>query len=181
MTQVFAFFTIASLALADPPAPGNPLFDAFGAVHAYAERQGIDAPNLVAGDLDRHVERIRQQTSVAHQLDERLVDGPQAVLTFWRQDHEPPLDPFEENNLKLYVGRELVRQGWIDAGLRLLAEVDEAYVADPSTLVFYRAACRFQLQRVDAAELSHSARIPLGLLNSVMQRRRSSSSRSRPY
>ncbi len=60
-------------------------------------------------------------------------------------------DTFEQQAVKLWLGRELVRQDRFDEGLAQLADLDPATVLDPAALLFHRAACQHWLLKSDAA------------------------------
>ena len=56
---------------------------------------------------------------------------------------------FEREVVRLWLGRELVRQERFDDGLSLLAGLDPAAVVDPASLLFHTAACQHWLLRTD--------------------------------
>ena len=58
---------------------------------------------------------------------------------------------FEQQAVKLWLGRELVRHDRFDEGLAQLADLDPATVLDPAALLFHRAACQHWLLESDAA------------------------------
>jgi len=58
---------------------------------------------------------------------------------------------FEQQAVKLWLGRELVRHDRFDEGLAQLANLDPATVLDPAALLFHRAACQHWLLESDAA------------------------------
>jgi hypothetical protein len=53
--------------------------------------------------------------------------------------------------VKLWLGREFVRQDRFDDGLAVLADLDVATAIDPAALLFNRAACQHWLLEADAA------------------------------
>lgn len=62
---------------------------------------------------------------------------------------EPSTDDFERGVVRLWLGRELVRQERFDDGLAVLAGLDPATVVDPASLLFDTAACQHWLLRAD--------------------------------
>ena len=58
---------------------------------------------------------------------------------------------FQRESVKLWLGREFVRQDRFDAGLAVLADLDVATAVDPAALLFNRAACQHWLLEADAA------------------------------
>lgn len=52
-------------------------------------------------------------------------------------------------NVMLFVGREMAQAQLYDEALRILSGIDLASVADPSTLLFYRALCHHHLLQKD--------------------------------
>ena len=63
----------------------------------------------------------------------------------------PAIDPFQRDAVRLWLGRERVRQGRFDEGLSLLADLDLAAAVDPAALLFHRAACQHWLLESDVA------------------------------
>ncbi len=74
---------------------------------------------------------------------------------------------FERDAVKLWLGRELVRQDRFDEALPLLVDLDLAAAIDPAALLFYRGCCEhWLLAREAAAEsldrlLEREAEIPV--------------------
>jgi len=64
---------------------------------------------------------------------------------------ESPSDSFVRDAVRLWWGRELVRQDRFDDALPLLAGLDVAASVDPATLLFHRAACQHWLLDMDGA------------------------------
>ena len=62
---------------------------------------------------------------------------------------EEGTDDFERHVVRLWLGRELVRQERFDDGLSLLAGLDPEAVVDPASLLFHSAACQHWLLRTD--------------------------------
>ena len=58
---------------------------------------------------------------------------------------------FQRESVKLWLGREFVRQDRFDDGLAVLADLDVATAVDPAALLFNRAACQHWLLEADAA------------------------------
>lgn len=58
---------------------------------------------------------------------------------------------FERDAVKLWLGRERVRQDRFDEGLPLLADLDPAAAVDPAALLFHRAACQHWMLESDLA------------------------------
>jgi len=58
---------------------------------------------------------------------------------------------FQRDAVKLWLGREFVRQDRFDDALGVLAGLDPATAVDPATLLFHRAACQYWLLEADAA------------------------------
>jgi hypothetical protein len=65
--------------------------------------------------------------------------------------NEGGTDPFERDAVKLWLGRELVRQDRFDEALPLLADLDPATAVDPATLLFHRGCCEHWLLAREAA------------------------------
>jgi hypothetical protein len=57
----------------------------------------------------------------------------------WLDD--PAIAGFEQDAVRLWLGRQLVRHERFDEALPLLAGLDVATVVDPAALLFHRAAC----------------------------------------
>lgn len=70
-----------------------------------------------------------------------------AVLPAWVG--EAGTDDFQRGVVRLWLGRELVRQERFDDGLAVLAGLDPATVVDPASLLFHTAACQHWLLRAD--------------------------------
>lgn len=70
-----------------------------------------------------------------------------AALPVWVDD--PATDDFERGVVRLWLGRELVRQERFDDALALLADLDPAKAVDPASLLFGSAACQHWLLRAD--------------------------------
>lgn len=70
-----------------------------------------------------------------------------AALPMWVDD--PATDDFERGVVRLWLGRELVRQERFDDGLALLAGLDPVTAVDPASLLFDTAACQHWLLRAD--------------------------------
>ena len=64
---------------------------------------------------------------------------------------ESPGHPFIRDAVRLWWGRELVRQDRFDDALPMLAGLDAAASVDPATLLFHRAACQHWLLDMDGA------------------------------
>ncbi|MFM1996033.1 MAG: hypothetical protein RLZZ111_420 [Planctomycetota bacterium] len=58
---------------------------------------------------------------------------------------------FARDAVKLWLGRERVRQDRFDEGLALLADLDPAAAVDPAALLFHRAACQHWMLEADLA------------------------------
>jgi hypothetical protein len=58
---------------------------------------------------------------------------------------------FQRDAVKLWLGRELVRDDRFDDALALLVGLDPAVAVDPAALLFHRAACQHWLLDADAA------------------------------
>ena len=58
---------------------------------------------------------------------------------------------FQRDAVKLWLGRELVRDDRFDDALALLVGLDPAAAVDPAALLFHRAACQHWLLDADAA------------------------------
>jgi tetratricopeptide (TPR) repeat protein len=61
------------------------------------------------------------------------------------------LPPFLRDAIRLWLGRELVRQERFDEALPLLTNLDVATSVDPAALLFHRAACQHWLLDADGA------------------------------
>lgn len=72
-----------------------------------------------------------------------------AALPAWID--EPSTRPFERDVVRLWLGRELVRQARFDDGLALLEGLDAAAAVDPAAVLFHVAACQHWLLRADDA------------------------------
>ena len=72
-----------------------------------------------------------------------------AAATAWID--EPAAAEFERDAVKLWLGRQLVREGRFDEALPLLADLDVATAVDPAALLFHRAACQHWLLQSEAA------------------------------
>lgn len=66
----------------------------------------------------------------------------------------PSTAPFERDVVRLWLGRELVRQARYDDGLTLLAGLDVGASVDPAALLFHTAACQHWLVRADEATVT---------------------------
>jgi len=75
-----------------------------------------------------------------------------AALPLWIDD--PGTAAFEREVVRLWLGRELVRQARYDDGLALLEGLDVATAVDPAALLFHTAACQHWLLRADDAVLT---------------------------
>jgi hypothetical protein len=62
---------------------------------------------------------------------------------------EEATDEFERGVVRLWLGRELVRQERFDDGLVVLAGLEPEAVVDPASLLFHTAACQHWLLRAD--------------------------------
>ena len=72
-----------------------------------------------------------------------------AVLPEWVD--APATAPLERDVVRLWLGRELVRQARYDDGLTLLAGLDPMTSIDPAALLFHTAACQHWLVRAEEA------------------------------
>ena len=72
-----------------------------------------------------------------------------AVLPAWVDD--PATAVFERDVVRLWLGRELVRQARYDDGLTILAGLDANVSVDPAGLLFHTAACQHWLVRAEEA------------------------------
>ena len=70
-----------------------------------------------------------------------------AALPAWVA--EEATDGFERGVVRLWLGRELVRQERFDDGLVVLAGLEPEAVVDPASLLFHTAACQHWLLRPD--------------------------------
>ena len=75
-----------------------------------------------------------------------------ATLPPWVED--PATADFEREAVRLWLGRELVRQERYDDGLALLEGLEVADSIDPSALLFHTAACQHWLLRADDAVIT---------------------------
>jgi len=75
-----------------------------------------------------------------------------AALPPWVED--PATADFEREAVRLWLGRELVRQERYDDGLALLEGLEVADSIDPSALLFHTAACQHWLLRADDAVIT---------------------------
>lgn len=88
-----------------------------------------------------------------------------AALPAWVA--EEATDGFERGVVRLWLGRELVRQERFDDGLVVLAGLEPEAVVDPASLLFHTAACQHWLLRADDCIasldrlLERSAEIPV--------------------
>jgi hypothetical protein len=60
-------------------------------------------------------------------------------------------DEFQRDAVRLWIGRQYVRQDRFDDALPVLADLDPATAVDPAALLFHRAACQHWLLEADAA------------------------------
>jgi hypothetical protein len=79
----------------------------------------------------------------------RDVDSAMPADTGWLD--EAATATFERDAVKLWLGRERVRQDRFDEGLSLLADLDPAVAVDPAALLFHRAACQHWMLEADQA------------------------------
>lgn len=101
-----------------------------------------------ADPLDAVMETISIIDPRAATLRERS-DGPLDIVPEWLDD--PAVAAFERDAVKLWLGRQLVRQRRFDEAYPLLAGLDPRTAVDPVTLLFHRAACAHWLLDTEAA------------------------------
>ena len=96
-----------------------------------------------------------------------ILAGPGSLMVDAAWLDDPATAPFERDSVRLWLGRQLVRQDRFDEALPLLADLDVAASVDPATLLFHRGCCEhWLLAREGAAEsfdrlLEREAEIPL--------------------
>jgi hypothetical protein len=64
---------------------------------------------------------------------------------------DPGTAGLQRDAVRLWIGRQYVRQDRFDDALTLLADLDTATAVDPAALLFHRAACQHWLLAADAA------------------------------
>jgi hypothetical protein len=64
---------------------------------------------------------------------------------------DPSVAAFQQDAVRLWLGRERVRRDRFDEGLVLLAGLDPGTAVDPAALLFHRAACQHWLLESDIA------------------------------
>ena len=80
---------------------------------------------------------------------ERGAAGAAPVDVGWLTD--PSVAAFQQDAVRLWLGRERVRRDRFDEGLVLLAGLDPGTAVDPAALLFHRAACQHWLLESDIA------------------------------
>lgn len=106
-----------------------------------------DEPAAGVEPLDAVVGAIRSVDPRASTLEAAVADP--TAGSAWLDGSD--IDSFERDALRLWLGRELVRQERFDEALPLLAGLDVATSVDPATLLFHRAACQHWLLQTEAA------------------------------
>lgn len=131
---------------------------------------------FVAGDNRDAADRLLSQAAPhlvrLKNLDDRLdalvaalaVGSPRiAELVADCRQSTPPVEAIEwldsddfsafvKSNVRLFVGRALVRSGYYEPALDFMDQVSLEHAADPTSLLFYRAVAEHQLVRVEAAK-----------------------------
>src|SRR5690606_38180410 len=64
------------------------------------------------------------------------------------------MDYWLRNNVRLYVGRALVRHHYYEQALTVMNGLTPDDVFDPASLLFYRSVAEHQLVRIDEAKVS---------------------------
>jgi len=102
-----------------------------------------------SGDLlDRVVHAIAQADPRCDAI-RRGAASAAAADTSWLDAADTA--PFERDAVKLWLGREWVRQDRFDEGLAVMAGLDPADAVDPAALLFHRAACQHWMLEADLA------------------------------
>jgi hypothetical protein len=79
----------------------------------------------------------------------RAAGGSMTADIGWLAD--PGTAGLQRDAVRLWIGRQYVRQDRFDDALTLLADLDTATAVDPAALLFHRAACQHWLLAADAA------------------------------
>jgi len=108
-----------------------------------------DVPDPSVDMLERVMESLARLDGRCAVIQKTAVAGKASADLQWLT--EPSTDAFERDAVKLWLGRERVRQDRFDEGLPLLADLDPATAVDPATLLFHRAACQHWLLEADLA------------------------------
>lgn len=101
--------------------------------------------------VDLRCESLRK-TAACRRLADTTGDVSGSILAkdiLWLDD--PATTVFQRDTVKLWLGRQFVRQDRFDEGLFLLADLDTSTAVDPAALLFHRAACQHWLLQADSA------------------------------
>lgn len=98
----------------------------------------LDRVMAALGQADPRCETIRRDARSAEVADTGWLGAPETA-------------PFERDAVRLWLGRERVRQDRFDEGLALLTDIDPAAAVDPAALLFHRAACQHWMLEADLA------------------------------
>ena len=130
----------------------------------------LDAWEVVDGDprrtLKLAVRTYRLGSPAVDEFVAACVPGKDAPLPDFDAVLGDVADPFVADNLAVWYGRFLTREGLYDEGLFVLENVPGDGLIDPAALLFHRAVCQQQLLERDAAVetlaalLAHTGGVP---------------------
>jgi hypothetical protein len=139
------------------------LVEYFNAAGVAPDRQAQARTLWQAADSDATSADLLDRLAAAlAQTDQRVAElvsfcakphGPESLPEFaWLADSATPL--LVRNNMRLYLARWQVQQGYFDEALAWMAGLKASDVVAPDALLFYRAVAHHQLVQPDEADAS---------------------------
>ncbi len=121
-----------------------------------AAQPSLDALYTDADRLDQVIGALAVASTAIGELAERCQQTPQEVGALeWLDSADIPY--WMRANVRLYVGRALVRHRYFEQALGLLDGIAVGEVFDPASLLFYRAIAEHQLVLIEEADQSLEA------------------------
>lgn len=118
-----------------------------------AIRQQLDQLFTPADRLDVVMACLAADIPAAAQVVELCRNSPmQATSLDWLDSAD--MDYWVRHNVRLYVGRALVRHHYYEQALSVMEGLAPDDVFDPASLLFYRSVAEHQLVRIDEANIS---------------------------